>query len=78
MSLEALLVQDPAIILLGDAAYGVTPESLATRAGWDKLAAVQNNKIYTVDDNLISRPGPRLVDGLETLAKLLHPEVFNK
>ncbi len=76
MSLEALLVQNPAIILLGDAAYGVTPETLATRAGWDKLAAVQNNKIYAVDDNLFSRPGPRMVDGLETLAKLLHPEVF--
>jgi iron complex transport system substrate-binding protein len=76
MSLEALLVQDPAIILLGDAAYGATPESLATRAGWDKLAAVQTSKIYTFDDNLVSRPGPRMVDGLETLAKLLHPEVF--
>jgi iron complex transport system substrate-binding protein len=76
MSLEALLVQNPSIILLGDAAYGVTPESLATRPGWDELSAVQNNKIYTIDDNLISRPGPRQVDGLEALAKLFHPEVF--
>jgi iron complex transport system substrate-binding protein len=76
MSLEALLVQNPSIILLGDAAYGVTPESLATRPGWEKLAAVQNNQIFTIDDNLISRPGPRQVDGLEALAKIFHPEVF--
>lgn len=76
MSQEELLVQDPAVILLGDAAYGVTVEQVAARPGWDALQAVKNNKIYVFDDDLVSRPGPRLVDGLETLAKLLHPELF--
>jgi iron complex transport system substrate-binding protein len=32
--------------------------------------------VYTFDDNLVSRPGPRIVEGLETLAKLIHPELF--
>ncbi|RPI28810.1 MAG: ABC transporter substrate-binding protein, partial [Chloroflexota bacterium] len=73
MSLEELVVQNPHVILLGDAAYGVTPESVAQRPGWEGLAAVQENRVYAFDDNLVSRPGPRLVDGLETLAKLLHP-----
>ncbi len=76
ISQEELLVQNPSIILLGDAAYGVTPESLKQRPGWDGINAVQNNQIYTFDDDLVSRPGPRLVDGLETVAKLLHPGAF--
>jgi len=76
ISLEELIVQDPDIILLGDAAYGVTAESISQRAGWESLTAVKNNQIFTFDDNLVSRPGPRLVDGLETLARLLNPELY--
>ncbi|HVM72250.1 MAG TPA: cobalamin-binding protein [Anaerolineales bacterium] len=76
ISLEQLVVANPSIIILGDAAYGTTPDALKQRAGWGSLAAVKNGQIYPIDDNLISRPGPRLVDGLEALAKLLHPEVY--
>lgn len=76
ISLEALLVANPAVILLGDAAYGVTVEQVAARAGWDGLQAVQDQRIYTFDDDLVSRPGPRLVDGLEVLARLLRPDLF--
>ncbi len=77
LSIEELLVQNPDFILLGDAAYGATPELVAARAGWDQLAAVQKDQVVPFDDNLISRPGPRLIDGLEQLARLLHPEQFN-
>lgn len=77
ISLEELLVQNPSIILLGDAAYGVTPEMVKARPGWEGLSAVQQDQIYTFDDDLVSRPGPRMVDGLETLARLIHPGVFN-
>lgn len=76
ISSEELLVQNPDVILLGDSAYGVTAESLTKRAGWEKIKAVQDGKIFPFDDNLVSRPGPRMVDGLETIAKLLHPELF--
>jgi iron complex transport system substrate-binding protein len=76
IGLETLLTQNPDIILLGDAAYGTTPEQVAQRNGWQSIKAVLDNKIYTFDDNLVSRPGPRLVDGLEILAKLLHLEIF--
>lgn len=76
ISSEQLVMKNPQIILLGDAAYGISPESIKARAGWQDLAAVKDGKIYTFDDNLVSRPGPRLVDGLETLAKLIHPELF--
>ena len=76
ISLEQLVVANPDMILLGDSAYGETPEKVTTRPGWEVLAAVKHGKIYPFDDDLVSRPGPRLVDGLEALAKLLHPELF--
>jgi iron complex transport system substrate-binding protein len=74
--IEELVAQNPQIILLGDAAFGVTPESVATRSGWENIAAVEEGNVFPFDDNLVSRPGPRLVDGLEALAALLHPALF--
>lgn len=77
LSLEQVVADDPDFIILGDSAFGVTPESIAARPGWNTLSAVKDNKIFPFDDNLVSRPGPRLVDALEQLAQLLHPELFN-
>ena len=74
--LEQLVTDNPSIVLLGDAAWGETPEKFAARPGMDALDAVKNNHVFPFDDNLVSRPGPRLVDGLEALAKLLHPDLF--
>ena len=77
ISIEELIVQDPELILLGDALWGgVTPEAVAAREGWDGLTAVKTNNVFPFDDNLVSRPGPRLVDGLEAMAQFLHPELF--
>ncbi|MCA9920865.1 MAG: ABC transporter substrate-binding protein [Anaerolineales bacterium] len=77
ISIEELIVQDPDIILLGDALWGgITPEDVAARESWDGLTAVQTGSVFPFDDNLVSRPGPRLVDGLEAMAQLLHPELF--
>jgi len=76
ISVEQVVSTDPDLILLGDAMWGVTVESVGQRPGWEKLKAVTGNQVFPFDDNLVSRPGPRLVDGLEALAKLLHPELF--
>ncbi len=77
ISIEAILTRQPDYIVLGDNTYGgVTPASVKARPGWDALKAVQDGKIFTFDDNTVSRPGPRLVDGLEAMAKLIHPELF--
>jgi iron complex transport system substrate-binding protein len=73
LSIEELLVLNPQVILLGDAAYGVTVESVGQRTGWEAIAAVADGRVYPFDDNLASRPGPRLVDGLEEMFRLLHP-----
>ena len=76
IGIEELLVLNPDVIILADSKYGETPEKVSKRAGWETLKAVQQGKVYPVDDNLFVRPGPRLVDGLEALAKLLHPDLF--
>jgi len=75
ISQEALLVADPEFILLGDAAYGTTADQVTARTGWDSMTAVKNGQIMPFDDDTVSRPGPRLVDALEELVKLLHPEI---
>lgn len=76
LSLEKIVAADPAFIILGDSMWGVTPEQVAARPGWENLSAVKNGNVFPFDDNLVSRPGPRLVDGLEALAKLLRPGLF--
>jgi iron complex transport system substrate-binding protein len=76
MSLEQIVAADPAMIILGDSMWGVTPEAVAARPGWENLTAVKEGRVYPFDDNLVSRPGPRLVDGLEELTKLLRPGLF--
>jgi iron complex transport system substrate-binding protein len=76
LSLEQVVAKDPAFIILGDAKFGTTPESISQRPGWANLSAVKNKQVFPINDDLISRPGPRLVDGLEALAKLLSPELF--
>lgn len=76
VSLEQIVATNPNLIVLGDSNFGTTAEAVKARAGWEVLDAVKNDQIFPFDDNLVSRPGPRLVDGLEQLAKLLHPELF--
>jgi iron complex transport system substrate-binding protein len=80
IALEDLLVADPELILLGDAAYdpSVTPEAVSARQGWGAISAVQNGQVVVVlADLVITRPGPRIVDGLEALARAIHPDRFD-
>lgn len=51
-------------------------EEIKSRPGWSDISAIQNDNVFAVDGDLISRPGPRIVDGLEELAHLIHPELF--
>jgi iron complex transport system substrate-binding protein len=76
ISSEELIAVNPDIILLADAPYGTTPESVAARPGWDVITAVQENALYPIDPNMMSVPGPRLVNALEETARLVHPELF--
>lgn len=73
-SLEQLVTDDPAAYLatLGSMS---NPDDLAKRAGYDKLSAVKNDRVYVLEDNLVSRPGPRVVQGIAQIAKALHPDL---
>jgi iron complex transport system substrate-binding protein len=77
LGLEALVAADPQIIILNDAAYGASAATVAQRPGWTSLSAVKDHRIYPIDDALVSRPGPRLADGLMAIARLIHPELFS-
>jgi cobalamin transport system substrate-binding protein len=74
ISLEKLIAADPEIIILGDGAYGVTADAVAARPGWDVMTAVKDGQIRPANDLVITRPGPRLVDGLRELTLAIHPD----
>jgi iron complex transport system substrate-binding protein len=73
---EAIIAANPGVIVLADEAYGVTVESVKARPGWSAIDAVAKDKIITIDPDLISRPGPRIVDALEELARKIYPTRF--
>lgn len=79
-STEVVLKADPEIIIISKGTMaifcGLSPEEIKKRAGWNEIYAVQNDQIYEIDEDIISREGPRLVEGLEELAKIIHPELF--
>lgn len=73
-SMEAALVRNPEVILI--ASHDATRSPLV-QSKWERFTqvpAVKAGRLHTVDGNLMHRYGPRMVDGLEALARLLHPE----
>lgn len=81
IQLEALVAADPQLILLGDAAYdpSITPASVGARSGWEGMTAVVDGRIVVMaEDPVITRPGPRIINGLEALARAIHPDLFNR
>ena len=75
---EQLIVADPEVIVLGDAAYGVCPSTVAARPGWAGITAVKDGAIRPVNDTIVTRPGPRLADGLASLTRAIHPELADE
>ncbi|MBP5603434.1 MAG: cobalamin-binding protein [Treponema sp.] len=70
VSEEAIIARAPDVILL-PMNNGVTVEDVKNRAGWDSIPAVKNERIYIIDDNLYSRPAPRIADVVLDLSELL-------
>ena len=76
ISLEALVTAAPAVILLGDAAYGVTAEAVAARPGWGTIPAVVNGAIRPIDGDPVSIPGPRIAEAFRAIIAQLHPTIL--
>jgi iron complex transport system substrate-binding protein len=77
-SVEAALAHSPEVILL--ARHGFQNRPLA-REQWERfsgLPAVRNGRLHAVDGDIFHRYGPRMIDGLESLARLFHPEAFSR
>ncbi len=74
LTLDSIVEADPEVIIVAHS--DATPEAIRARPGWEEISAVKNDRVYAVDPDLLNRPGPRLVEGLEKLAELIHPEIF--
>jgi iron complex transport system substrate-binding protein len=77
-SMEAALARNPEVIVL--ASHG-SERSPLVRSKWERFSqvpAIAAGRLYSMDGNLMHRYGPRIVDGLEALARLIHPEAFDK
>jgi iron complex transport system substrate-binding protein len=79
LSAEAIIAADPEIIFLADHPFGESAETVKARPGWEKISAVVNGRIVELTQeqgDMVSRPGPRVVDALELIARALHPDAF--
>lgn len=82
---ESLVEADPELVLLGSASYDpslsdpeTALETVSARPGWAELTAVDAGAVLPyLDDIVTTRPGPRIVDGLEALARAIHPDAFD-
>lgn len=76
-SWEQVLSLQPEVVIVTSMAGGHSPEKLiAEWRQWPQLPAVRNNRIHVVDANLFDRPTARLINGLEVLAGIIHPELY--
>ncbi|MEB1808699.1 MAG: ABC transporter substrate-binding protein [Bacillaceae bacterium] len=51
-------------------------EDVLARTAWTEVEAIKNERVYNIEANIVERPGPRLIEGVEKLAKLIYPDVF--
>ena len=77
-SLEAAVAGSPEVIILASQSTGQGPLAPDTWARFTELPAIKSGRLYTVSGDLLHRYGPRVVDGLEQLAGLIHPEAFGR
>jgi len=75
LSSEYIIAKNPDVIVV--LSGGASPEEIKARAGWQEINAVKNNRIYVIDRHLVTA-NPRIVQGLEQLAKWFHPELFGE
>ena len=76
-ALEEVLARDPELIVFPvGTAEGIPEEERQQWRRWSSLSAVKYNRLVLVPSVLVDRPGPRIVEGLELLAKAIHPEAF--
>jgi iron complex transport system substrate-binding protein len=77
ISLEEVIRRKPQVLLVSSMEReGRFEKARQDWLQWTSIPAVQKGRVHLIDSDLIDRPSPRVVDGLEIMAKLLHPEAF--
>ena len=76
LTAEAIIAAAPDVVLLADGEWGESYETVCARPGWGAIPACIDGRVHPVDGDLSGRPGPRIVDGLEQIARLLYPDRF--
>ncbi|MFC2003252.1 ABC transporter substrate-binding protein [Chloroflexota bacterium] len=77
-SIEEVVSSDPEVIIV-DASHGsavVSIEELRRHPIWREITAIKQGRIYPIDGDLVNRSGPRIVQGLEEMARMIQPELF--
>lgn len=79
VSAETVIERQPDVIL-GPVTHSdaLSPERIEARPGWDTIPAVQNGAVYLLDDDIVSRAGPRMADAVELIAASLYPDRFGE
>lgn len=79
VSLEEVLRRDPEVLLFPIGASEGIPEAEQQRwRKWPSLSAVAHNRLHQVKSELVNRPGPRVIEGVEALARAIHPGMFSR
>ena len=77
LNMEAVLKEDPEIIIFPiGKAEGISLAEQQEWLRWTSLSAVKQGRLHQISADILNRPGPRIVEGLETLARIIHPEAF--
>lgn len=74
-STEKLLKDDPEYYLAGRSSMAKVAD-IKSRPPYSSLQAVKQDKIFVINDDLVNRPGPRIVDGVREISKIIHPDAF--
>lgn len=74
--LEQLVERNPEVYLTSADMPEKTVESMIARPGYENIEAMKTGRVYILDANIVSRPGPRIIEALELVAKAIHPEIF--
>ncbi len=74
-SLELLIERNPEVYLTADDGFK-TVEDIKNREGYENITAIKQNNIYMLHPDIVSRTGPRIIEGLEMIAQAIHPEAF--
>ena len=76
---ESMVAANPDVIIT---TYGFYVEDAANqvlkRSGWEDVTAIKNKQVHDVPSDLVDRTGPRLIEGVEEVAKAVYPDIFNK